>query len=166
MFRYAKGGGNDWGTMCGALNACLAVLNLAVPNYDVLGHELTGWYTRVPLPLVGARKLRRIQEPGDDGSHSPLCHLFVSTWVNKAGARIHDKAKKDRCAKLSGDTAAMAAGLLNAALENKLKLVYTPAKEYSHCLTCHQAKRVCATTAKLNCLPCRHPIMKTKPKPR
>ena len=156
MFRYAKGGGLEWGTMCGALNASLAVLNLATAKYEILGHELVGWYTQFPFPSAEHEAYANYKNQVTTVSRSPLCHLSVGTWVAKVGARVHDKAKKDRCAKLSGDTAAKAAELLNAALENKTVLEYRPAKEFSHCLACHQGEKSLHDDeqGQFDCMPC------------
>lgn len=157
MFRYAKGGGLDWGTMCGALNASLAVLNLASAKYDVLGNELVGWYTQFPFPSKDHEAYAQIKNQVTTVSRSPLCHLSVGTWVAKVGGvRVHDKAKKNRCAKLAGDTAGKVAELLNAALENKTVLEYKPAKEFSNCLSCHQGEKSLRDNqeGKFNCMPC------------
>jgi hypothetical protein len=80
----------------------------------------------------------------------------VSTWVNQAGARVHDKDKKDRCAKLTGDTAAMAASLLNQGLEDSVERRYKVPREFSHCLDCHQGPKSLRDNeqGKANCLMC------------
>jgi hypothetical protein len=156
MFRFSAGGGLHWGTLCGALNTCLAVLNLATPRFEELGDELMGWYTQFPFPSSAHEGYAKYKNQITTVSNSPLCHLSVSIWAVKAGARISEMAKKDRCAKLAGDTAAKTAELLNQDLENRVQLSYKPAKEFSHCLDCHQGKKSLLDNeqGKFSCLPC------------
>lgn len=141
MFRFGAGGGLGWGTLCGALTSSLAVLNLASARYEELGNELIGWYTVTPFPSAQHESYARCKGQPTTVAHSPLCHVSVGTWAKQAGARIHDNEKKDRCAKLTGDTAAMAATLLNAALDDTLVPRYKPPREFSHCMDCHQGPK-------------------------
>lgn len=156
MFRFGAGGGLGWGTMCGALTSCLAVLNLASTRFEELGNELIGWYTVTPFPSPHHDSYAAYKNQITTVAESPLCHVSVSTWANKAGARIHEKEKKDRCAKLTGDTAAMTATLLNQALNETLVLSYKPRREFSHCLDCHQGAKSLRDNeqGKANCLLC------------
>jgi hypothetical protein len=156
MFRYGVSGGLGWGTLCGALNACLAVLNLASSRYEELGNELIGWYTITPFPSSHHEAYAQCKNQLTTVANSPLCHVSVSTWANAAGARINDQEKKDRCGKLTGDTAAMAATLLNQALTDTLVLTYKPAREFSHCMDCHQGAKSLRDNqqGKANCVVC------------
>lgn len=156
MFRFGAGGGLGWGTLCGALTSSLAVLNLASARYEELGNELIGWYTVTPFPSSAHEAYARCKNQPTTVAGSPLCHVSVSTWAKQAGARIHDNDKKDRCAKLTGDTAAMAAMLLNQALDDTLVPRYRPHREFSHCLDCHQGPKSLRDDAqgKANCVLC------------
>lgn len=156
MFRFGAGGGLGWGTMCGAINASLAVLNLASSRFEDLGNELVGWYTTFPFPSSLHDTYAKYKNQPTTISNSPLCHVSVSRWADAAGARIHEKEKKDRCAKLTGDTAAKAAELLNSALGDRLQLIYEPRREFSHCLNCHQGPKSLLDDqqGKANCVMC------------
>ncbi len=156
MFLYGAGGAYSWGTLCGALNGALAVINLASAKHKELGNELIGWYTKNPFPSNKHESYCKVKNQITTISDSPLCHVSVSKWVSAAGARVNEKEKKDRCAKLSGDTAAKAAELLNQALENKVVLAYKVSDEYSHCMTCHQGKDSLRDDeqGKMDCLYC------------
>ncbi|WP_040378578.1 C-GCAxxG-C-C family protein [Dethiobacter alkaliphilus] len=140
MFRYGAGGAYSWGTLCGALNGSLAVINLARENHPELGNELVGWYTEFPFPTDKHESYCNIPDQITTVAKSPLCHISVSTWANAAGATVNSDEKADRCAKLSGDTAAYAAQLLNDALENNFAPAFTVSDEYSHCMDCHTGK--------------------------
>lgn len=89
-------------------------------------------------------------------AESPLCHISVGKWAKQAGARIHEQEKKDRCAKLTGDTAAMVATLLNQTLDDTVVIAYKPRREFSHCLDCHQGPKSLRDNeqGKFNCLMC------------
>lgn len=54
MFKWGAGGGNSWGTLCGALNGTFAVLNLAgkqgASNANIIA--LNKWYERANFPLT------------------------------------------------------------------------------------------------------------------
>jgi len=140
MFMYGAAGAYGWGTLCGALNGALLILNLAAKEHGDLGNELLGWYTEFPFPSNKHEDYCHIKNQITTVANSPLCHVSVSTWANAADARINEDAKKERCAKLSGDTAARAAELLNAALEKKFVPAFKISNEYSHCMACHQSK--------------------------
>jgi hypothetical protein len=156
MFRFGAGGGLGWGTMCGALTSCLAVLNLASLRFDELGNELIGWYTTMPFPSLHHEEYARHKNQLTTVANSPLCHISVGIWAKAAGARIKGEEKIDRCAKLTGDTAAMTATLLNEALHETFVLQYKPQREFSHCLDCHQGGKSLRDDqqGKFNCLMC------------
>lgn len=77
---------------------------------------------------------------------------------------MNEDGKKDRCAKVSGDTAAKAAEMLNQALEGKVLLAYKTPQEYSHCMFCHQGKDSLLDDeqGKFNCLECHDDHTKKK----
>lgn len=164
MFQYGAGGAYSWGTLCGALNGALAVINLASAKHADIGNELIGWYTEFPFPSDKHEAYCKVPKQITTVAKSPLCHVSVSTWANKAGAKINEKEKKDRCAKLSGDTAAKAAELLNQAMEGQVVLAYKVPQEYSHCMSCHQGKDSLLDNeqGKFNCVLCHDDHTKKK----
>jgi len=164
MFRFGHGGALGWGTLCGALTSSLAVLNLASAKYEELGNELIGWYTLFPFPSANHEAYTKFPKQKTTVANSPLCHVSVGTWVNKTGVMIQTKEKKERCAKLTGDTAARVAELLNQALAGSLKLSYEPPKKAAECMECHQGPKSALddVQGKFNCLKCHdaHPLDK------
>ncbi len=156
MFKYGAGGAYSWGTLCGALNSSLAVINLASDKHSEIGNELIGWYTLFPFPSDKHEAYCKIPKQITTVAKSPLCHVSVSTWANKAGAKINDDLKKDRCAKVTGDTAARAAELLNQALEGKFAPVYAVPEEFKHCMQCHQGEKSSLDNqqGKMDCMLC------------
>lgn len=164
MFKVYGAGALSWGTLCGAINTSLAVICAASEKYDAIGNELIGWYTEFPFPSEKMDALSHFPKQHTTIAKSPLCHVSVSTWANavKPPEKINDKAKKDRCAKVTGDTAAKAAELLNQALEGKIVTVYKAPEEIKHCLQCHQGANSTLDNqqGKMNCLSCHddHPV--------
>lgn len=163
MFLFGAGGAYSWGTLCGALNGALPIINLASDKHKDIGNELIGWYTKFPFPSDKFESYCKIKKQITTIADSPLCHVSVSKWAAAAGAKINEKEKKDRCAKVSGDTAAKAAELLNQALENKVVLAYKVSDEFSHCMSCHQGKDSLRDDeqGKMDCLYCHGDHSKT-----
>lgn len=159
MFRFGHGGALGWGTLCGALTSSLAILNLASAKYEELGNELIGWYTLFPFPSANHEAYTKFPQQKTTVAHSPLCHVSVGTWTSKTGAAISSKEKKERCAKLTGDTAARVAELLNQALRGDVKLNYEPPKKASECMECHQGPKSTLDNVqgKFDCLQCHEP---------
>lgn len=156
MFKYGAGGAYSWGTLCGALNGSLAVINLASAKHAEIGNELIGWYTQFPFPSDKHETYCKIPKQITTVAKSPLCHVSVSTWADKANAKINEALKKDRCAKVTGDTAARAAEMLNQALDGKFAALYAVPEEFKHCMQCHQGEKSTLDNqqGKMNCTLC------------
>lgn len=138
MFKYGKGGAFNWGTLCGALNGSLYVMNLAAGTaVDPLGNELMGWYTTNPFPSNLMDSYANFKRVKQTVANSPLCHLSVSNWCFTTRNTVSSEEKKDRCAKVAADTAAKAAEILNAWKAGTFTGVYQPGAEFASCLSCH-----------------------------
>lgn len=157
MFKYGKGGALSWGTLCGALNGSLLVMNLvAGKDIDQVGNELLGWYTMFPFPSTKMDSIAKFPNQITTIANSPLCHVSVSLWASKANAKINSDEKADRCAKVSGDTAAEAVLILNKWKEGKFVPAYSPGSEFTSCLTCHNGAKSMLDNeqGKMNCAQC------------
>jgi len=176
LYDYGGGGIAGWGTICGALNASVAVIGLAAPKgmSSALINELMGWYTVTPLPTAAANDAAsqgeyRRETPlsttaiVQSVSESPLCHISVSRWCKASGLASGSPERGERCARLCGDTAAHAAELLNAAYAGTFAATYEPPKEIRSCMACHHSgpdvSKGHTTTGKLDCLNCHEPHM-------
>jgi len=157
MLKYGRGGAVGWGTLCGALNGSLLVMNL-VAGDDVtkLGDELIGWYTMFPFPTTAMDSYAKFPNQVTTVAGSPLCHISVSLWANAANAKINSDEKADRCAKVTGDTAAQAAMILNDWKAGKFTPTYAPGSEFASCLTCHNGSKSVLDNeqGKMNCTAC------------
>ena len=141
IFRWGAGGGLGWGTLCGALNGALHVMQAVAGDKEKvtpLGNELLGWYTENPFPSTKCDAYAKVKNQPTSVSKSPLCHVSVSDWCKVANAKVSSTERKDRCAKLTGDTAAKAAELLNAWKDGKFSAAYKINTEFTGCLSCHR----------------------------
>lgn len=157
MFKFGKGGALNWGTLCGALNGSLAVIELASGSAaEMIGPELLGWYSKFPFPSNLHDSYCHFPNQVTTVCDSPLCHQSVSLWCDAAGATVNSSEKKDRCAKLAGDTAARAAELLNAWKEGAFAAVYQPDADFARCFPCHvgPTSRYDNVQGQMDCLEC------------
>jgi hypothetical protein len=162
LYKYGAGGAVGWGTICGALNGVLGVMDI-LEVHGKLGNALMDYYSTallptdalegwvpddpaVPIPLIGITKTV---------SNSPLCHVSVSSWAAEAGVPVSDPSKKDRCAKVVGDTVAYAVELMNDYfLDEVTPPPWEAPEEYAGCYSCHTAPMVPSQGGKMDCLEC------------
>lgn len=157
MFKFGKGGALNWGTLCGALNGSLAVIEIASGSAaETIGPELLGWYSKFPFPSSDHDTYCHFPGQVTTVCDSPLCHQSVSLWCHAANATVSSSEKKDRCAKLAGDTAAKAAELLNAWSAGTFAAAYQPDADFARCLPCHvgPTSRYDNAQGQMDCLEC------------
>jgi len=151
MLIYGHGGGAGWGGLCGALNGAAAAICLVADKKtsDALISELFGWYTQALLPTdasneYGAQNAYATNKHAgmvqQSKSGSIFCHVSGTLWSNEAGIKITDPVRKERCARLTGDTVAQAITILNANLDGTFKALYAPPEGIAACNTCHGEK--------------------------
>ncbi|MHB1126988.1 MAG: C-GCAxxG-C-C family (seleno)protein [Bacillota bacterium] len=156
IYKYGAGGVSSWGTLCGALNGSCAVINMVTKDYGALTNELLGWYTEVPFPTNKYDAYCKFPKQVTTVSKSPLCHASVSLWCDAAGAKVNGDEKKDRCAKVTGDTAAKSVEILNAQMAGSFVAVFKASEEFSHCMSCHTGANSMLDNeqGKMNCISC------------
>lgn len=148
MFRFGAGGALSWGTLCGALNGSLPVIAVLAPTkLGGFADALLGWYNGNAFPsteldayIASNPAYANYNIPNQTTSiaSSPLCHTSVSIWCAAAQAKVNSNAKKTRCGKLTADTAAKTAQMLNDWLINGV----APAgisfdADTASCMSCH-----------------------------
>lgn len=162
LYSYGAGGVVGWGTICGALNGSIAVMDI-LGMHGQLGNELMNYFCTTELPtkaLEGYVPPAGIPVPlkgiATSISNSPLCHNSVSQWAAVAGVPVADASKKDRCAKLVGDIVARAVELMNLYLieGGQLPAWVAPAN-YASCYTCHtKPDMVPSQQGRMDCTEC------------
>jgi len=84
-----------------------------------------------------------------------LCHVSASNWCGSTKVDITDVKRKERCARLTGDTVAYAIQLLNDHHENRFKASYGMPEAVKDCNVCHgmNGEQV-DVLSKMNCQQC------------
>ena len=183
LYQWGAGGGmGKWGTLCGSIAGALGVLNL-MNLHGALGTPVMEWYVQQNFPLAyttydtslnyagGGTLFAPIPDAdvkGHSVADSPLCHISVSKWVAAAGVKLGDKnlplvptqgLKEDRCSKVTADTAAYTAFLLNEKLAGRSPAAWAAPAAMKGCYDCHDTYGPAETTTKtsqtmMDCLPC------------
>jgi hypothetical protein len=163
LYSYGSGGVVGWGTICGALNGAIAVMDI-LGVHGKLGNALVDYFCNTELPtdaLVGwVPEDTSVPAPlasiATSVSYSPLCHNSVSTWAAIAGVPVADSSKKDRCAKLVGDIVAEAVALLNNYFMREITpAAWVPPASYAGCYDCHtKPDMIPSQQGKMDCLEC------------
>jgi len=166
MMSYGGSGVKGWGTLCGALNGAAAAVSLVRDGKasTPVVNELMGWYTQAFLPsdqsnLSGSNGAYSVDKGlkalPQNKSGSPLCHVSVTGWCSSAGYDIGSPEQLERCARVSGDTAAKAVMLLNAQQDGNLQTEYVMPASVLECLSCHGPdKEVANVDHKMTCTQC------------
>lgn len=150
MMGFGAGGVSGWGTTCGALIGAAAAINL-VTEKDMarkIVSELLGKYSVTPFPSEASNNYAvnhefLVTEYKSDKalpqsvSNSPLCHVSVTEWCKAAGIASKTPERAERCGRLAGDVAAMAAELLNANLAAAFVPAFQFSQEAQGCMSCH-----------------------------
>ncbi len=155
-FHYGRGGAYGWGTLCGALNGGLFVLTLALGNCPKAADDLIRWYTQTPLPSRKSESFCRVHNQPRSVAGSPLCHQSVANWIAASGNGVHTPERIDRCAKISGDTAARVAEILNSVREGTYKPEGVFPYAVTDCRGCHFGSETVRddSISKMQCLDC------------
>ncbi|MCX8044564.1 MAG: C-GCAxxG-C-C family protein [Desulfobacterota bacterium] len=155
-FYYGRGGAYSWGTLCGTLNGGLFVLTLVLGDCPDAADDLMTWYIKTPLPTLYHDAYCRFRNQPRSVAGSPLCHQSIGSWIKVSGKGIHTPECFERCAKLTGDTAAYVASILNRIKKGDYKPANPLPEEVHDCLGCHFGQRAVKddTITKMQCLDC------------
>jgi hypothetical protein len=166
MMYYGEGGGAGWGTLCGALNGVGAAIALVLDraSASAIISELFGWYTTTRLPTDASNNCavqhaflvnRYDRTLVQVASTTPLCHGSVSKWCTESGYTASSTERKERCARLTGDTAARAVETLNQFTDGQFRATFTPVSAVAGCMTCHdKAYGHVIPSVKMDCRQC------------
>jgi len=143
MMSHAAAGYGGHGTLCGALGGASCIINLAAYKdkddiYRQMIDRLFYWYAEQEFPTDRFDDISSMPKQIRVKAMSPLCHTSVSKWSMEAGEQISSKAKKERCAKVTGEVVYTVAFYLNEYFDGR----WTPAKwqpsdRIKHCVECH-----------------------------
>jgi hypothetical protein len=159
MFHHAAGGYGDEGTLCGSIGVCAAIINLVVyddkKTHSKLVADLARWYSQQNFPSKRYDEIATHKNQVQRVPNSPLCHISASTWMMAAGASYNEKQRKDRCAKVAGDTAYRTVEMLNQFMEGKYAFVgANHSEDTENCLSCHGQENGYNEKGLSDCLNC------------
>ena len=152
MMQYGVGGAANYGTLCGAPNGASSALNIALPIDNALEiiPRLMRFYETASFPSDQSNQSavnKAFYPPRaksdkilpQSASHSVLCHVSVGKWCERTGYASGSDERSERCARVTGDIAAMAAILANAHVAGELNTVFPMkvSQETAGCRTCH-----------------------------
>lgn len=157
---FGRGGGVGWGSLCGALNGAAGLVSLVTekaPSTDLV-NEIWGWYTTENIPSDQANQTTyEVQNyTGDLPQNipgSPLCHASVSQWCMIANKKVSDVERKERCARLAGDIAAITVQVLNEYFASTFVPTFTDPESNATCAPCHVTAFNNVATH-MECAPC------------
>jgi hypothetical protein len=145
---FGSGGVAGWCTLCGAVNGSCAAISLIAEDYKSLCDELLKWHVQTPFPTDASNayaqnheflveKYKTDKPLPQVAPTSPLCHVTVTKWCKQSGYASGDSERSERCARMTGDVAAHAALLLNAAHAGKFESEYDYPGDTNTCRACH-----------------------------
>ncbi len=145
LYSYGSGGVVGWGTICGALNGAIAVMDI-LGVHGQLGNALIDYFCnsraayRCPGRLGAAAGPGRGPDTTREHRNQRLLFTLVPQLgvdVGRHGRRVgrDDSSKKDRCAKLVGDIVAKAVELMNARFQETpdIPAAWVPPASYATC---------------------------------
>jgi len=155
-FVFLEGGMAGWGTVCGSNAGANIVSNLIIgpriagpdcENGAQIGSEMMQWYSETALPTFTPKEPKQKTAIVQTTSNSPLCHVSVGKWMEKAGFALASPERKDRCARVAASVAHKLVADLNAWKDGKYasKAGWTPGKTFGitgqqNCNECHGSK--------------------------
>jgi hypothetical protein len=146
LMAHAAAGFGGHGTLCGALAGASTIINMvtygevrdAWQQNSQIVDRLFYWYAGQDFPTERFDDLSKMPKQVKARAKTPLCHTSLSSWAMAADANLASDAKKERCAKVSGEVVYVVTDHLNQFFEGKwTPAVWTPSAETEHCTRCH-----------------------------
>ena len=162
---FGRGGGNGWGTLCGAVNGAAAIISLVTTKADSgkLINEIWGWAAATELPTAKANQAAldgKYQDKKYNNalvgsvSGSVICHASVSQWCAIAKKKVTDTERKERCARLAGDLTAKTAEILNAHFAKTFVPTFVTNPNVNQCQSCHGSSLFNDVMTQMDCVQC------------
>lgn len=156
MMSHAAAGYGGHGTLCGALGGASCIINLvAFGEKDEVFRQMIDrlfyWYAEQEFPTERFDDISSMPKQVKAKAMSPLCHTSVSKWAMAAGDTVSSKAKKERCAKVTGEVVYIVTHAINEYFDGKwTPPVWKPSKQIEHCVQCHGPDDMWHTKASMN----------------
>ncbi len=143
MMTHAASGYGGHGTLCGSLGGASCIINLVAFEakrqiFRQMIDRLYHWYSKQEFPTDRFDDISEMPGQIRVRVSSPLCHTSVSKWALAAGAEVTSQAKKERCAKVTGEVVYTVVLAMNEYFAGRwTPPKWEPSEETSHCLKCH-----------------------------
>jgi hypothetical protein len=167
MMRYGAGGTAGWGSLCGALNGAAALFGLFARTEEQM-KQMTGelflWYEQTELPVyLPPNPILDIEMPSSV-SNSVLCHASVTRWCKISGHKTFSKAQKERCKRLSADTAKKTVEVLNHYCQETFAPAHGLSQKTKQCRSCHtKGSEKSNSRGKMSCNSCHFSLASKHP---
>ena len=162
MMIYGAGGVGGWGSLCGAMNGSAALIGLFVQKEDelkLLIDELFLWYKQTELPLYVPHKPVLNIEIAKSVSDSVLCHVSITKWCQASDHKAYTNPQKERCKRLTADTAKKTVEILNAHFASRFTAALQHNEKTRQCMSCHgKGGELQNTRGKMGCNSCHTPL--------
>jgi len=167
MMRYGAGGTGGSGSLCGALNGSAALFGLFARSEEQTKQfisELFLWYEQKELPVFVPRKPIVDVEVALSVSNSILCHASVSRWSATSGHKAFSQPRKERCRRLTADTARKTVEILNTGFTGEYTARMESTEEDKGCMSCHtKGSELSNTRGTMSCGNCHFSLAKDHP---
>lgn len=166
MMRYGATGIGGWGSTCGVVNGCAALIGLFHPEQgdkrrEELISDLCLWYESSPLPQFQPTSAAAAQPVEMVEAGSILCHVSMNQWCQASGCDSFSAERRERCRRLSADGAVRVVQLLNADASGSPE--FLDLTEATHaCIRCHGKTDRRDASVKMSCHGC-HQFDRTHP---
>lgn len=160
LFTFGGGGIRSWGTLCGSVNAAVAIIRMTANDSNII-NEIMGWYCDFAFPSNRYEAITSYPGQITTVCNSPLCHQSSGKWAHAAGKLQSDPERSERCGKLAADCAYKTVELLNAwkagtFVAAKFAPDFQDSVENERCFSCHVTSPNNYVQGKMGCLDC-HP---------
>ena len=167
MMRYGAGGTGGSGSLCGALNGSAALIGLFVGTEEEMKQlvtEMSLWYEQTEMPLhVPAKPALDIEIP-KSAAHSVLCHVSATRWCRISGHKAFSKPRKERCRRLTADTARRTVEILNSYHRHHFARAHALSEDVKKCTSCHaRGSEKENTNGSMNCGSCHFSLAENHP---
>jgi hypothetical protein len=159
MMRFGATGIGGWGSVCGVVNGCSALIGLFHSGEDVkkrredLIADVCLWYEGEALPTFQPEKPALDVEIADSVSGSVLCHVSSGAWCKAAGCDAFSVERRERCRRLSAEGAMKVVQVLNDDASGQLDFVDLAPQVHS-CIECHGKDNLRDSIGMMNCMSC------------
>ena len=167
MMRYGAGGTGGSGSLCGALNGAAALIGLFAESEEQTKKLIGGlflWYEQAELPVYVPRKPVLDIDVPTSVSNSVLCHVSATRWCDMAGCKTFSKPQKERCKRLTADTAKKTVEILNASFAGDYQAVAELSEDVQSCKSCHtKGSEISNSRGTMSCGSCHFSLTKDHP---